>query len=41
MSDEWNKMTDSEKTKFKKLAENDKIRYEREKKVYDDRSKEK
>ena len=41
MSDEWNKMTDSEKTKFKKLAENDKIRYEREKKLYDQRSKEK
>ena len=35
MSDEWNKMKDSEKTKYNNLAAKDKERYEREKKAYE------
>ena len=35
MSEEWNKMKDSEKTKYNNLAAKDKERYEREKKAYE------
>ena len=35
MSEEWNKMKDSEKTKYNNLAAKDKERYEKEKKLYE------
>lgn len=35
MSEEWNNMNDSQRTSFAKLAEQDKARYEREKKEYE------
>lgn len=38
MSEEWNKKDDSQKIPYAKLAEQDKIRYEREKKIYEKNS---
>ncbi len=35
MSAEWRKMTDGEKSSYGKMAANDKVRYEKEKKAYD------
>ncbi len=35
MSAEWRKMSDKEKIPYEKMAENDKVRFEREKKAYD------
>ena len=35
MSEEWNKMKDSEKTKYNNLAAKNKERYEKEKKLYE------
>ena len=41
MSEEWNKMKDSEKTKYNNLAAKDKERYEKEKKLYEKKKKKK
>lgn len=37
MSAEWRKMSDKDKTPYVKMADNDKVRAEREKKAYENK----